>query len=52
MELVFPDSFNVVQPVPCTSLVHEVGSQELEPDYCRGIEARVEWSEIIFKRVN
>ena len=27
MELVFPDSFNVVQPVPCTSLVHEVGSQ-------------------------
>ena len=22
MELVFPDSFNVVQPVPCTSLVH------------------------------
>ena len=41
MELVFPDSFNVVQPVPCTSLVHGSWQSILEPDYSRGIEARV-----------
>ena len=32
MELVFPDSFNVVQPVPCTSLVHGSWQSILEPD--------------------
>ena len=41
MELVFPDSFQRGAASALALLVHGSWQSILEPDYCRGIEARV-----------